>query len=76
MYAAVCGLSSGLSVGSISVSQTVYAVPFLVGSAVVEFLSVLCANCVNTEPGMGCAWSQWAPPSVERAAATALKLLG
>src|ERR1051325_5606151 len=66
-------LSSGLSVGEVSVSQTVYAVPGLVGSAVVEFLSVsLCSfGCATTV----CTFCQVCPPSLDVAAETELRVL-
>src|SRR5690349_14433225 len=76
VYDAVCGLSSGLSVGSISVSHTVYAVPGVAGSAVVEFLSVLWANCVNAEPGISPTLSHFAPKFVDVATTTELAQLG
>ncbi len=57
-------------------SQTVYAVLFLVGSAVVAFLSVLMLAVWKIPPGIGWMWSQVAPPSVERAATTAFALFG
>src|SRR5260370_40378317 len=67
----VCGLSSGLSVGETSVSQTVYAVPALTGSAVVEFLSVLNWPPLVVNSTSLTRLLQVLPPSVDVAAATA-----
>src|SRR5260370_38427269 len=72
--ACVCGLSSGLSVGATSVSQTVYAVPALTGSAVVEFLSVMFWPPLGMKETSVTRLLQVLPPSVEVAAATAFLL--
>src|SRR5260370_29040084 len=71
----VCGLSSGLSVGATSVSQTVYAVPALTGSAVVEFLSVMFWPPLGMKETSVTRLLQDLPPSAEVAAATAFWLL-
>src|SRR6266516_2424579 len=76
VYACACGLSSGLSVGRISVSHTVYANPAFTGSAVVAFLSVPWSLVSKKPPGIRWMWSHVAPPSTERAATTALAPLG
>src|SRR5260370_30255484 len=70
----VCGLLSGLSVGVTSVSQTVYAVPALTGSAVVEFLSVKNWPPLIVKATSGTTLLQVLPPSVDVAAATAFLL--
>ena len=49
---------------------------FFVGSAVVEFLSVLLSAVWKKAPGIGWMWFHVAPPSVELAATTALALFG
>src|SRR5437867_10458140 len=71
-YAAACMRSSGLSVGEIEVSQTVYATPAWTGSAVVAFLSV--KNWPLGYDTTVCVLVHVAPPSFDTVAVTALRL--